>query len=172
MDIVRAAQYNPGKCYEAHDNLRRGRNEHPVFGQALKNLKPAKVWHQIEKEQITCAKIIGYPEWIAFLSERFDVRMVAPCRDKVSRNKSAADMLLHIESDKAKVKLQEKLLDIRDACYMNFRGKKMTVGFGYLVSKDLNTFKRLRDFLGYDGPAEDLMRPVDAGRVKFNGKET
>jgi len=64
MDIVVMAQYNLGKCYTP-PNPRRGRNEHPLFGQPLKRFKSEKVWKQIEKEDINCAKIIGYPDWIS-----------------------------------------------------------------------------------------------------------
>lgn len=171
MDIVCAAQYNPGKCYTPPANPRRGRNEHPVFGQSPSVLNHDLVWKQIKNENITCCKIIGYPEWINFLSKRFNIIIVAPCRDKATRKKSAADMLVHIGGGLKGILLQEQLLAKKKVFLNRFKGPIVYVRFDKLISKDPETFKALRDFLGYEGPIEDLMRPVDAGRVKFNGKK-
>jgi len=104
-----------------------------------------------------------------FLSDRFNIKVIAPHRNKANRNKSASDMLVHIRNPKEKVILQEHLLEERRKFLDNWVGPVLDVSFEELVSKDLATFVRLKKFLEYKGPVEDLMAPVDAGRVKFNG---
>jgi len=168
MDIVVAAQYNPGRCYGPPDNPRRGRNEHRLFGQPMKNWGPSAADKIINKEKITCAKIIGFPEWIGFLSKRFDVKIIAPERNKESRNKSAADMLIHLPNQDKKVKVQEELLEKRKKFLDSHSGPVLHVSFEDLVNKDLATFWAIAKFVGYDGQGADLMAPVDPGRVKFD----
>ena len=167
MDIVKAAQYNAGICHVESTNLRRGRNEHLIFSQPLVEFKIEDVWRRVEKEKVTCAKIIGFPKWIDLLSTRFSVSIVAPDRDKASRNKSAANMLLHRTDSKDKINLQESLLAKRQTYLDSFKGRIARVSFDCLITKDPKTFEYLREFLGYKGPIEDLMAPVDAERVKF-----
>lgn len=186
MDIAQAAGYNPGQCHPFPKNKRRGRQEH-IFGQPISDFEEHNVWKDIGRQGITCAKIIGFPEWISFLSRCFDIYILSPNRNIVDRQNSAREGMQHVynmtmaeimirdaengewdftkareEVNRKKVRKQSRLLAERDEFLTTWpQDKNLHISFEDIVMRDVNQFKQIANFLDFKGDISVLMNCVD-----------
>lgn len=153
MDLVKAAGFNAGVLRRQPGlSLRRGRNEHEVFGKKV----DAGSLRVLEQEQITCGKIIGFDDWIPWLAERFSIKILAPYRLKESRQSS-------VKSRGHSVIEQDRVLSVREQILPLHEHLK--VSFEKLINKDADEFDAIAKFL--DCNPDVLMDCVDIEWVKF-----
>jgi len=182
MDIAQAAGYCAGRCHRQPLDKRAGRNEHPLFGKLPGNVEHA--WRVIKEEGMSCAKVIGFYDWIPLLAEKFDVKILAPDRIRANRRKSicsrnvAGQVLRRAdvppftqeELDKKTAEMCNHRLFLQDKVLLEREGilprhPHLRVCFEKLIDKDVGEFGRIARFLHCD--MAKLMDCIDKRRVRF-----
>jgi len=182
MDIVQAAGYCAGVCHKASSDKRAGRNEHPLFGKT--SIDNENAWRAIRNQRISCAKIIGFYDWIQLLATKFDIKILAPYREQETRRKSirsrnvAGQVMRRTgtppftqeELDRKtefmrreRILLQDKVLCERELILSQYT--HLRVSFEKLIDRDTDEFDRIAEFLNCDSAC--LINCVDRERVRF-----
>src|SRR5690606_15332344 len=81
-ELVKHCGYNFGNADGKWNDPRGGKFEHWITSCPYNPAQESRVIKTIEAEGINAAKVIGFSEWIDFLLNHYEVKIIATIRDK------------------------------------------------------------------------------------------